>query len=1159
MKSYASLSIRNKLMIIIIGVSMSIVLLVGGLRLYWDNIQARDELVYKLSAISSLIADRSSAALAFDDANLAEDNLSSLRVVQHITSACLFRADGKLLAAYVRNAGSKLNSCEHNADEIEDAEFFTDNLYVIRSAIELGPNRVGFIVLESDLSLITDRRDSQLIFTLIAFLIAIIASIGLAIVLQRHISDPILEMTKVAEVIEEKADYSLRALETGDDEVGQLSRTFNNMLDTLAHRNDELVKAQDEQFAASKLYRSLISSTSAIPWELDLSTWLFSYVGQQAEAVFGYPVNEWYEKGFWASNLHPDDREKSMTYCQESSAQNLDHQFEYRMRKADGEYIWIHDDVQVISENGTPVRLQGFMFDITERKRHEEAIQNIAAGVSAQVGDQFFQQLVIQLASLFGARFAFIGLVDESMTSVTTHTLAAGGKIIDNISYQLENTPCANVLKDSTCSFPENVQEMFPEDHLLIEMGVQSYIGTPMFDVEGKVIGLVVVMDTSPMKSTEQVTEILEIFTARASAEIQRTLSDQKLHEAQKKLEMHVKQTPLGVIQWDVNFKVSNWNPGAEKIFGYRADEVIGKPASELILKPEQLANIEEAWNALISNRGGRYSRNENLTKDGHVIMCEWYNTTLVTESGEVIGVASFVSDITTEHQALTALQRKETEQRNMLNTMVDAVITVDNLGAILSVNKAAEIMFGLSPEKNMDDNINLLLPGISSNGIENYLPKNNMNESANTVGRTYELVAKRIDGDNFPVRVSMAELGNIKGNRKFILSCHDVTEEKQKEEQLHRSQKMDALGKLTGGIAHDYNNMLGVVLGYAELLEAKLHDQPKLAEYVKEIHRAGDRGAKLSQKLLAFSKRKISDADVVDINSILLEEKNMLEKTLTARFRLEFDLYDELWPVWLDVNDLEDAILNMSINAMHAMDDHGQLTIQTMNVTLSSVEAQYLNLDDGDYVMLGITDTGCGMDSLTMEKVFEPFFSTKGEMGTGLGLSQVYGFVQRNGGSIKIYSEPGHGTRINLYFPRYFVDQDTKTIEQSRDEDRLQGEGTVLVVDDEPQLLQLTEEILSTNGYRVLTSDGASDALKILENETVDLLLTDVIMPDIDGYELVAIVHEKYPAIKIQMASGYSEHKHADLIDNYYHENLMQKPYHAKKLLRRLKDLLST
>jgi CheY-like chemotaxis protein len=368
----------------------------------------------------------------------------------------------------------------------------------------------------------------------------------------------------------------------------------------------------------------------------------------------------------------------------------------------------------------------------------------------------------------------------------------------------------------------------------------------------------------------------------------------------------------------------------------------------------------------------------------------------------------------------------------------------------------------------------------------------------------------------------------------------------------------MDALGKLTSGIAHDYNNLLGVILGYSEMLSLTLKDSQREEKYINEIIHAVDRGTKLTKKLLAFSKKKSSENKVVSLNDVLNDSRLMLEKTLTSRIELEFDMQDTLWQVNIDEGELEDAILNISINSMHAIKDNGQIIYKTRNEHVSDEDATRLEIEPGDYVLLSITDTGKGMVADVMEKVFDPFFTTKGEGGTGLGLSQVYGFVRRSNGAISLYSEIGHGTRLVMYFPRHSVAVNAKESVVPETASNLSGNETILVVDDERSLLDFTAEVLTQNGYNVLTANSAYEALGILSSTSVDILLSDVIMPEMDGFQLASEVKQRYPNIKIQLASGFSDNVNSDLVDDELKDNILEKPYHSEALLKRLRVLLN-
>lgn len=361
-------SIRVKLILIILTVSFVILTLVGGARIAWDMQQARTALAQELSALSRLLGERSSAALAFDDARLGRENLAALHELPHVVQGCLYRNDDLLLAEYRRNslpATTNITGCPSTAQSPNQKVTFEENHVRVNATISQGTQRLGWISLASDLAPINSRLRDQITFSGLAALIAILFTIVLAAWLQRLISGPIKAVTEVARTIEEQGYHQLRAPVGSHDEVGQMALSFNAMLDTLE-------AAKSAQEAASVRHRSLVESTSAIPWELDLSNWCFIYVGQQAQKVLGYPIESWHQKNFWADHLYPEDLEQTLSYCQARAARGEDHQFEYRMIAADGRIVWIHDDVQVVFKNNKPVRLQGFMFDISDRKQLEE-------------------------------------------------------------------------------------------------------------------------------------------------------------------------------------------------------------------------------------------------------------------------------------------------------------------------------------------------------------------------------------------------------------------------------------------------------------------------------------------------------------------------------------------------------------------------------------------------------------------------------------------------------------------------------------------------------------------------------------------------------------------------------------------------------------------
>jgi len=386
-----------------------------------------------------------------------------------------------------------------------------------------------------------------------------------------------------------------------------------------------------------------------------------------------------------------------------------------------------------------------------------------------------------------------------------------------------------------------------------------------------------------------------------------------------------------------------------------------------------------------------------------------------------------------------------------------------------------------------------------------------------------------------------------------------DITQQKEQQVQLQRAQKMDALGKLVGGIAHDYNNMLGVVLGYTDLMKIKFSTVDGLAKYIDNIAQAGERGRKLTQRMLNFSKKESSGAECTSINDILNSQKDLLSKSITALIPIRYDLSQSDWLVWVDSSEFEDMLLNMSINAQHAMVDGGSLTFTTQTVHLGAAEAKFLDLAKNDYLKLTIRDTGCGMSDELMSKIFDPFFSTKRSQGTGLGLSQVYGFMERSGGAVKVHSELGVGSEFSFYFPRYQGGNDNETEQEVSALERVQGDGeTILVVDDEPALRNVAAEMLRLAGYRVLMASDGDEALDILGSHSVDLVLSDVIMPYMDGYQLAKRIERLYPEVKVQLASGYSDNRHIEAGNVQLHKTLLNKPYSSFELMSRISQLLA-
>ncbi len=796
--------------------------------------------------------------------------------------------------------------------------------------------------------------------------------------------------------------------------------------------------------------------------------------------------------------------------------------------------------------------------DVTELVQSQRKIRDIAFAVSEKVGDKFFEQLVIQLANLIDAKCVLIGSASHSLPDqVDIIAQNLKGKISKNFSYSIENSPFKHILKKQPRLESSGIGVKYPKFDIFRELIGESYLGIPLVSSKNTLIGLLAIFDDKPIDNLDGINEILRIFISRAETEIERKLADIEVEKYKEKLSLHTQNTPLAVIELDNQLCITNWNQSATLTFGHGKYEAMGKQAIDLLTRSEN-TDYDDVWLSMMSNRNGHFSRIRNTTKDGSDIVCDWYNTLLIDDAGEMFGVAALIVNVTAEQKAVNALRDKEHEQSEILDFMVDAVITINDAGIVYTYNKAASNLFGFDEADILGHNVSKIMPPETAHQHDGYLKHFVETGEAKIIGVGREVTARKKDGTLFPIRLSVAELPPVSKHRRFIATCQDLTGIKQQEEQLRRSQKMDALGKLTGGVAHDFNNLLGVVMGYADLLKSMLYDQPKLEKYSDEIHRACERGAGLTKKLLSFSRQQLPDAKPTDINHVLEEGRGMLERVLTSRIRVQYTLAKNLHTVFLDKGDLEDAILNLSINAMHAMEEQGDLTIHTENISLDQKSAATFGVESGEYVSITISDSGHGMEEETITKIFDPFFSTKGEGGTGLGLSQVYGFVERSGGKIQVHSKVGEGTSFTMCFPRHQEEEILTATTSQTHTPVLGGDETILLVDDELALLNVSKQILAQQGYDVRTAENGEEALAILASEHVDMMVSDVIMPNMDGYELASIVCKKYSNIKILLASGYT--KNRQFIEKNENMNfpLLRKPYNPSDLLQQIRTLLN-
>jgi PAS domain S-box-containing protein len=511
--------------------------------------------------------------------------------------------------------------------------------------------------------------------------------------------------------------------------------------------------------------------------------------------------------------------------------------------------------------------------------------------------------------------------------------------------------------------------------------------------------------------------------------------------------------------------------------------------------------------------------------------------------------------------------QRAAEQTRALLAAIVesaqDAIISKRLDGTITSWNAAAEHLFGYARREVIGKPITILVPS------DRFDEERALIERITAGGRVdpYETVRLRKDGTEVVVSISLAPIrdptGKVVGASK---TAHDLTARRKAaaalqraEEQLRQSQKMEAVGRLAGGVAHDFNNMLSVILSYGDLMLGEMKPGEPMRDDLEEIRKAGRRAADLTRQLLMFSRQQMLEPRVVDLNEVLANMDKMLQRILGADVDLVSLPSKPLGRVRIDPSSVEQVIMNLVVNARDAMPTGGQLTMETADVELDEAYAQeHFGVTPGPHVMLAITDSGTGMDRATLARIFEPFFTTKGSgKGTGLGLSTVFGIVQQGGGSVWVYSEPGKGTTFKVYLPR--VDAAIERLRPTVPPTTVRGSEMILLVEDDDQVRAVARGILVKHGYHVIEARNGGEALLISEKHagTIHLLLSDVVMPQMSGPELARRLASTRPGMRVLCMSGYTDDsivRHGVLEARLAY---LQKPITPEALATRVREVL--
>jgi PAS domain S-box-containing protein len=606
--------------------------------------------------------------------------------------------------------------------------------------------------------------------------------------------------------------------------------------------------------------------------------------------------------------------------------------------------------------------------------------------------------------------------------------------------------------------------------------------------------------------------------------------------------------TDYAIYMLDSGGHVVSWNPGAQRFKGYLADEVVGQHFSRFYTEEDRATGMPSRALAAAANEGRFENEGWRVRKDGTRFWAHVIIDPIREADGEVVGYAKVTRDLTERMEATEALKRSQEQFQILVNGVTDyAIYMLDPQGHVTNWNSGAERIKGYSREEILGSHVSRFY---TVEDREAGLPQRALG-IAGADGR-FESEGWRVrkDGSRFWAHVIVdsirAPSGDVVG---FAKVTRDITErmEHQREleaarEALFQAQKLEALGQLTGGIAHDFNNLLAAVLGSLELLRKRLPDDPRITPLLDNAVMGAERGAILTQRMLAFARKQALHTEAVDLAALARGMLDFAQRSLGPTVVIETDFPEAIPPVMTDPAQLEAAVLNLAVNARDAMPDGGVLRLAAKTRRTRGTRS----LQAGDYVCLTVTDTGEGMDAETLSKAADPFFTTKGVgKGTGLGLSMVHGLMLQTGGALEIRSVPGQGSTVELWLP--LASGDIRGAEQAVEPaEAAPLEGLqVLAVDDDPLVLMNTQSLLEDLGCRVEVAASGADALRLLgEDLHFDLMLSDQVMPEMSGGELMTAARLLRPDLPVIIATGFTED-----LDHPLEPRRLQKPFSQTEL----------
>ncbi len=599
--------------------------------------------------------------------------------------------------------------------------------------------------------------------------------------------------------------------------------------------------------------------------------------------------------------------------------------------------------------------------------------------------------------------------------------------------------------------------------------------------------------------------------------------------------------------------KIIDVNSWACEMFGWSREQFLTKSIYDLV--PEGMEPLHPTKLAELSTPNKSIEA-IHTRKDGEHFPVE-ISARLQTIAEETV-LLVVVRDVTERKLSELALTESADRFRSVTRTAADAILITNHDGNILYWNQSAEKIFGYKEEEILGQSMTILMPKEYLAGYLEEIQRLDQLDFPDSVNLPDGLYAIRRSGEEFPVEISLAGWGS-RDHRNYSAIIRDVTEKEQNRKQVEQRDRLAAVGQLAAGVAHDFNNILGTVILFSELLLTDAQEDTETHEMLTAIHEQAGRGAQLTSQILDFSRKSVIKKQPVDIVSSLSETRDLLMRTLPENILIDLSSSRKRFVIDADPTRLQQIIMNLAINARDAMSSGGELRFNIQQFESDKSDLPNPELSEGDWLCLQISDTGCGIPPNVMPHIFEPFFTTKSAgQGTGLGLAQVYGIIKQHGGHIQVESEEGNGTTFNIYFP--LISLDAWVEEDGEIRHRIDGEGgSIMIVDDDPPMRKALEKILQSLNYKVVIAENGAQALEILKDAhgSIKLVLTDMVMPTMGGKELSQNMKEQFPEIKIVLMTGYPLGKGTRQLFDHSQMSWMQKPLTTAGVSKTLHEML--